>query len=78
MPVRKFRSVEEIPPAPPGVPGDPRNLERAFSLIELCYHLNPWRFPPGVYKHRTIENLNRQRDAWEGDRARAAWERRRG
>ena len=31
------------------------------------------RFPPGVYKHRTIEDAKLQRDRWEEENFRALW-----
>jgi hypothetical protein len=65
MPLRKYRSIEEMPKPPRGRPFDPGNLAHALSLSELCYRLRPWRFPRGVHKHRSIEQANLQRKEWE-------------
>ena len=65
MPVRKFRSVEEMPGPPALPPLDPTNLRSALSLMEVAYRLCPWRFPPGVHKFRSIEEANARRDEWE-------------
>jgi hypothetical protein len=35
-----------------------------------------WRFPPGVYRHRSIEEAQRLRDRWEEADFRALWDRR--
>jgi hypothetical protein len=37
----------------------------------------PRRFPPGVYRHRSIEEAKRQREVWDEANFRAFWERRR-
>jgi len=65
MPVRKFRSVEEIPAPPPRQPLDPENLRIVLELCRLVYRLRPWHFPPGVHKHRSLDAANRQRAIWE-------------
>jgi hypothetical protein len=44
---------------------DPR-LPRAIRYCwELAARLTPVRFPAGVYKHRSIEELNACTDRWE-------------
>jgi hypothetical protein len=35
MAVRKYRSVADMPPPPPGVRLDPENLRMAFDLMDL-------------------------------------------
>lgn len=41
MPVRKFRSVAEMPGARPRTPLDPDNLRIACSLSQFTYWLHP-------------------------------------
>lgn len=65
MPVRKFRSIEEMPGPPALPPLDPNNLRSALSLMEVAYMLCPWQFPPGVHKFRSIEEANARRHEWE-------------
>jgi hypothetical protein len=66
MPVRKFRSVAEMPPMPPRPPLDPKNLQLACELAELALRLGPYRrFPPGVKKFRSMAEANRYREEWE-------------
>jgi len=64
MPLIKCAGVEDLPPAPVLSPGDPKNLEVALELSGLCYGLRPWRFVPGVHKHRSFIDAQRQQDAW--------------
>lgn len=66
MPVRKFRSF------PPDdevwlSPDDPRLWPTIKGVWELAHRLCPPRFPPGVYKHRSVEEMNRQTEEWERD-----------
>ena len=65
MPVHKFRSVAEMMPPRSFAPLDPRNLKLACDLSEAATRLRPRRFPPGVHRHRSVEEANRLRLAWE-------------
>jgi hypothetical protein len=65
MPVRKFRSVEEMPGPPALPPLDPDNLRLALSLMEVAYRLFPWSFPPGVHRFRSVEEADSHRQEWE-------------
>ena len=64
MPVRKFRSVYEMPSSRALPPLDPENLRIACELTELAYALHPWRFEPGVRKFASIEEANEHRERW--------------
>ncbi len=63
MPVRKFRSVAEMPVRrlPPLAPG---NLRIACELSELAYALHPWRMTPGVRKFASSEEAAAHRERW--------------
>lgn len=64
MPVKKFRSVEEIPPQRLYPPGS-EELSRAIaSTWAAASWMAPHHFPPGVYRHRSDEELNAQTDRW--------------
>jgi hypothetical protein len=65
MPIRKFRSVEEMPDAPAAPPLRAENLKAAFDLSELARRLRPWRLPPGVRKFRSVAEAHAWRDEWE-------------
>jgi hypothetical protein len=65
MPVYKFRSVEDMPDPAWRTPGDPALYQALFNLSETTRRLYPRRFPAGVYKHRSMEEMNAQRDQWD-------------
>ena len=59
MPVYKYRSIEEMDAHTWRSPGDPE-LYRAIRFTwELARRTNPRRFPPGVHKYRSIDEMNR-------------------
>ena len=72
MPVRKLRSIEEIPPALFLLPLAPGNLRLACELSELAARLRPVRFPPCIHKCRSQEEAewlreSRERDGWRSE-----------
>lgn len=68
MPVRKYRSIEDMPAPPPLPPLDPGNLKVACDLSSLAARLRPTRFPPGIHKHRSLDAADRVRRRWEAER----------
>ena len=64
MPVRKFRSVEEMNQPNWRLPADPMLYRAMAGVWELARRTNPRRFPPGVYKYRSIEEMNRAQEQW--------------
>ena len=65
MPVRKYRSVTDMPGVRPLRPLDPDNLRIACELTELSFALHPWRFEPGVRKFRSLAEANQHRQEWD-------------
>ena len=65
MPVRKYRSVEEMPSPSPFAALDPENIRRVCDLSELAIRLRPRRLAPGIYKYRSVEEADRARENWE-------------
>lgn len=65
MPVRKYRSVEEMPQAGLHPPLDPHNLKLACELSAVAVRLAPRRFPPGVHRYRSVAAAGEQRELWE-------------
>jgi hypothetical protein len=57
-------------------PGSPELWRAIASVWKFAPRTCPQRFPPGVYRHRTIEDAQRQRDLWEEQNFKAFWERR--
>ena len=79
MPVYKYRSVEEMEDDrrkwhEPGTPELWRAIRTTWAWAR---RMAPRRYPPGVYKHRTIEDMNRQTEQWERDNIRRLREQRR-
>jgi hypothetical protein len=65
--LRRFRQLPEADESLAFSPDDPRLWPTIKAVWALSARLCPPRFPPGVYKHRTIEDANRQTEAWEKD-----------
>ena len=65
MPVRKFRTAEEMNQPVWHRPGDPA-LYRAMRIVwDFGRRANPRQFPPGVYKYRSIEEMSRAQEQLE-------------
>ena len=65
MPVRKFRSVEAMDEPRWHPPGSPELLAAIRRVWDFAARTNPRTFPPGVYRHRSIEEAFAQRLRWE-------------
>lgn len=66
MPVRRLRTLQEAEDSLFQDPDDPGLWSRIAALWDFSDRLAPKKsYPPGVHKHRSVEELNRQRDAWE-------------
>jgi hypothetical protein len=65
MPVRKFRSVQEMEDSLWRPPGEPALWRAIESVWDFAARTCPRKFPPGVYKHRDIEEAQRLREQWE-------------
>ena len=64
MPIRKFRSVEEMD-APWREPGTPALWRAIAAVWAFGARTVGHRFPPGVHKHRSIEDAERLREKWD-------------
>jgi hypothetical protein len=62
MPIRKFRSVEEMDPLPDRRPFDPENLRIAITWSRATLALHPVRPSPGVHKFRSYEEMKERGD----------------
>ncbi len=58
MPVYKFRSIEDMPDPPRRLPGDPALYKAIADIWAFGRRTNPRRFPPGVYKYRSIQEMD--------------------
>jgi hypothetical protein len=67
MPVRKFRDISEMEGNTWLTPGSPELFRAIRAVWDFAERTVPVRFPPGVYKHRTIEDAQELREKWEAD-----------
>ena len=65
MPVRRFRSVEDMESPLRGRPLDPHNLRLACDLSAMATRLRPRRFPRGLHRYRSVEEAALRRAVWE-------------
>jgi hypothetical protein len=64
MPVRKFRSVEEMEAPQWRAPGDPALFRAMAGLWDIGCRTSRRRYPPGVHKHSSIADMDRVQRAW--------------
>ena len=65
MPVKKYRDVSEMEGNTWHDPGDPRLFYAIRAVWKLAARTTRPSFPPGGYKHQTIELANRLQQAWD-------------
>ena len=70
MPVRTFRSVEEMERPHWRAPGDPGLYRTIARVWAFGQRTAGYRFPPGVYRHRSVQELNAQTAVWSVARVR--------
>lgn len=78
MPVQKFRSIADMPDPPRRLPGDPTLYQAMAGVLKFGRRANPRRFPPGVHKYHSIEEMNRAQDQWLADHVEALAKQRHG
>ena len=64
MPVRKFRDVSEMEGNTWHEPGSPELFRAIRSTWDFAQQTLRPSFPPGVYKHRSIEEMEALRATW--------------
>jgi hypothetical protein len=65
MPVRKYRSVEDMSVSWM-TPGSDEYRRAVRAVLELVSMFAPKRaLPPGVFKYRTVEEADADRERWE-------------
>lgn len=64
MAVRRFRSVEEMERPMWREPGDPGLYLAISGVWDFGLRTRTRLFPPGVYRHRTMEDLQEQCARW--------------
>jgi hypothetical protein len=64
MPIQKFKTFEEAEKALWCPKPDENYYKRIRNLFELAYNLNQPNHPQGIFKYKTIEEANKQREEW--------------
>lgn len=64
MPIRKFRDISEMPDATWHEPGSPELFRAIREVWAFADKVLQPHFPPGVYKHRSWEDLLAQEEEW--------------
>lgn len=67
MPIRKFRTVEALQAPEWRRPGDPALFRTMAALWEAGRRLRPRRFPAGIHRHTSIEDMQRTQERWAAD-----------
>jgi len=65
MPVRRFKSVEAMEGNTWYERDDPRLFRAIQTTWEFATRVTQPQFPPGVYKHRTVEEAQELLEVWE-------------
>jgi hypothetical protein len=65
--VRRLRDLADAEESAWCDPRDPALWRRIATVWQLSARLAPRRFPPGVYKHRSIDDANRLAALWEAE-----------
>ncbi len=74
MPIKKFRDISEMKRTAYR-PGSPELVIAIRYIWGLSDRICPLRFPPGVYKHRSIEAAESLRKQWQAVNVQAQQER---
>jgi hypothetical protein len=57
-------------------PDDPALAAAIARVWNFAERVTPLRFPPGIHKHRSIDDAQRLREQWQEANFRSFWERR--
>ena len=64
MPIRKFRTVEDMKAPRWREPGDPELLRAMITLWEIGRRTSQRRYPRGVHRHASTEEMQRTQERW--------------
>lgn len=66
MPVRKFRSIDEMKGEIWRQPGDPELVRAMARLWDIGVRTSRRRYPRGVHRHRSLEEMQAVQETWLG------------
>ena len=75
MPIRKLRGPPSSEDTLWREPGSLELMDAIRSVWDFADRTIEPKFPPGVYKHRSIEDAKALRQVWEAENFRRYWER---
>jgi hypothetical protein len=64
MPIRRFRSIEDMKTLRWRDPGDPGLFRAIRRLWEIAARTRTRTWPPGVHKHASIEDMQLAQEQW--------------
>jgi hypothetical protein len=64
MPIKKFRDISEMKRTAYR-PGSAELVAATRYIWSLSERICPLRFPPGVYKHRSVDDAEALRKQWQ-------------
>ncbi|MBM4320992.1 MAG: hypothetical protein FJ125_13830 [Deltaproteobacteria bacterium] len=64
MPLKKFRSVEEMAASELSSTARRGRIGAALAISDLCRSLSNVKLPPGLHRFRSLEEENSQMEAW--------------
>ncbi|MBD3304932.1 hypothetical protein GF339_01085 [candidate division KSB3 bacterium] len=65
MPVYKYKTCEEAEKALWNFQPDEAYFKQVAALWDFAEKLFPIRYPHGIFKYKSIEEANQDREAWE-------------
>jgi hypothetical protein len=65
VPVHKYRDVSDMEDRTWRAPGDPTLWRAIAAAWDFAHRTTRPSFPPGVYRHRSLEEAEERREAWE-------------
>ena len=65
MPVYKYKTFEEAEKALWNFHPDKTYFKRVAELWNFANKLCPIRYPQGIFKYKSIEEANKQKDEWD-------------
>lgn len=72
MPVYKFKTFYDASRAQWNFYPDAAYLKNVSDLWNFANKLSPMVYPQGIFKYRTLEDANKERQKWELEHAREA------
>ena len=73
MPVFKYKTFEEAERALWNFHPDESYFRKVAELWDFADKLSPIRYPKGIFKFKSIEEANKQREQWELAYAKKLW-----